>query len=116
MPCGIGADGGLKEHSSWKMKPDGGVKPSFPPLDRAPGKATACELVHETYLPLSHLSSTDAAARAAAILGKPISPSIVWRMLAADAIKPWRYRYWIFPRELGFSEKVGRILDLYAGS
>lgn len=116
MPCGIGADGGLRERFSWKMKPDGGVKPSFPPLDHALVKATACELVHETHLPLSRLSNTDVAARAATVLGKPISPSTVWRMLAADAIKPWRYRYWIFPRDPGFAEKAGRILDLYAGS
>ena len=28
-----------------------------------------------------------------------ISPSTVWRILDADAIKPWRYEYWIFPRD-----------------
>jgi hypothetical protein len=37
-------------------------------------------------------------------------------MLAADAIRPWRYRYWIFPRDPAFAEKAGRVLDLYAGS
>jgi hypothetical protein len=97
-PCSIGGDDGHRGIFSWKTKPDGGAKPSFPPLDHALVKAAACELVHETRLPLSRLSTTDVAARAAAALGKPISPSTVWRMLAADAIKPWRYRYWIFPR------------------
>ena len=36
-------------------------------------------------------------------------------MLATDAIKPWRYQYWIFPRDPHFAEKAGPILDLYAG-
>jgi hypothetical protein len=101
---------------SWKISLDGGAKPGFPPLDHALVKAAACELVHETRLPLSRLSTTDVATRAAMAMGKPISPSTVWRILAADAIKPWRYRYWIFPRDPNFAEKAGRILDLYAGS
>ena len=115
-PCGIGADDGRRARFPWKMHPDGGAKPGFPPLDQALVKAAACELVHETRLPLSRLSNTDVAVRAAAVLGKPISPSTVWRMLAADAIRPWRYRYWIFPRDPAFAEKAGRVLDLYAGS
>ena len=116
MPCGIGGDDGHRGRFSWKMKPDGGAKPSFPPLEQALVKAAACELVHETRLPLSRLSTADVAARAAAVLGKPISPSTVWRILAADAIQPWQYRYWIFPRDPDFAEKAGRVLDLYAGS
>lgn len=48
-------------------------------------------------------------------LGKPISPATVWRILDADALKPWRYKYWIFPRDPRFAEKAGPILDLYAG-
>jgi hypothetical protein len=55
------------------------------------------------------------AARAAAALGRSISPSTVWRILDADAIKPWRYKYWIFPRDPQFAEKAERVLDLYAG-
>jgi hypothetical protein len=48
-------------------------------------------------------------------LGKPISRSSVWRILDADAIKPWQYEHWIFPRDPQFMEKAGPILDLYAG-
>ena len=48
-------------------------------------------------------------------LGKPISPSTVWRILDADAIKPWRYEYWIFPRDPQFAAKAGRVVDRYAG-
>lgn len=35
------------------------------------------------------------------------------RWLAADAIKPWRYRSWIFPRDPDFAAKAARVLDLY---
>lgn len=115
MPCGIGGDDGPKESSSWKMHPDGDAKSSFPPLDQALVKAVACELVHETQLPLSRLSTADVSTRAADALGKPISPTTVWRILASDAIKPWRYRYWLFPRDPDFTERAGPILDLYAG-
>lgn len=91
-------------------------RPLFPPLDRAVVKSIACEAVHDTGLPLSRLSTTDLAERVAATLGKPISPATVWRILDADAIKPWRFKYWIFPRDPCFVEKAGRILDLYDGS
>ena len=39
----------------------------------------------------------------------------IWRWLSQDAIKPWRYRSWIFPRDPDFTPKAGRVLDLYAG-
>jgi DDE superfamily endonuclease len=64
---------------------------------------------------LSRLSLADVTARTRNALGTPISRSTVWRMLATDAIKPWRYKYWIFPRDPHFAEKAGPILDLYAG-
>jgi hypothetical protein len=49
------------------------------------------------------------------VLGTPISRSTVGRILATDAIKPWRYKYWIFPRDPHFVDKAGPILALYAG-
>jgi len=39
----------------------------------------------------------------------------VWRWLSEDAIRPWNYRSWIFPRDPQFKEKAGPILDLYEG-
>jgi len=39
----------------------------------------------------------------------------VWHILETDAIKPWRYKYWIFPRDPHFAEKAGPILDLSMG-
>jgi hypothetical protein len=78
-------------------------------------KAVACELVAETKQPLSRQSLADVTARARKALGTPMSRSTVWRILDTDAIKPWRYKYWIFPRDPHFAEKAGPILDLYAG-
>jgi hypothetical protein len=98
------------------MSRDGGVTPVFPPLDHALVKAVACELVAETQQPLSRQSLADITARARTALGNSISRSTVWRMLATDAIKPWRYKYWIFPRDPRFADKAGPILDLYAGT
>jgi len=72
-------------------------------------------LVAETEQPLSRQSLADVTARVKKALGKPISRSTVWQILNKDAIKPWRYKYWIFPRDPNFAEKAGPILDLYAG-
>ncbi|HZD41609.1 MAG TPA: IS630 family transposase [Terriglobales bacterium] len=44
-----------------------------------------------------------------------ISGATLWRWLDRDAIRPWRYRSWIFPRDPRFGQKAGRILDLYQG-
>jgi hypothetical protein len=44
-----------------------------------------------------------------------MSRSTIWRLLDRDALKPWRYRSWLFPRDPHFAEKAGRVLDLYAG-
>jgi DDE superfamily endonuclease len=92
------------------------ARPIFPPLDHALVKAAACELVAQTKQPLSRQSVADVAARACQALGKPISRSTVWRILDSDALKPWQYKYWIFPRDPRFAEKAGPILDLYAGT
>jgi hypothetical protein len=71
--------------------------------------------VAETKQPLSRQSLANVTARARKALCKPISRSTVWRILDTDAIKPWRYKYWSFPRDPRFAEKAGPILDLYAG-
>jgi len=84
-------------------------------LDHALVKAVACELLAETQQPLSRQSLADITVRAGTALRKPISRSTVWRILETDVLKPWRYKYWIFPRDPHFAEKAGPILDLYAG-
>jgi len=99
----------------WTTSQDEAARQIFPPLDHALVKAVACALVAETKQPLSRQSLADVTARGRTVLGKPISRSTVWRILATDAIKPWRYKYWIFPRDPQFADKAGPILDLYAG-
>jgi hypothetical protein len=42
-----------------------------------------------------------------------VSGTTVWRWLAEDAIRPWAWRSWVFPRDPDFREKAGRVLDLY---
>jgi hypothetical protein len=115
-PCACGGAAGHLATFPWPIKRAGVASPLFPPRDRAIVKAVACEAVSQTRLPLSRLSTSDLAERASVSLGRPISPSTVWRILDTDAIKPWRYKYWIFPRDPKFAEKAERVLDLYAGS
>jgi hypothetical protein len=110
-----GVVGGPRGTFSWKTNRDGAVRPFFPPLDHALVKAVSCELVAETKQPLSRQSLADITARVRSALRKPISRSTVWRILEKDAMKPWQYKYWIFPRDPHFAEKAGPILDLYAG-
>ena len=77
-------------------------------------KAMACEPPSEREVPLSRWSSAELAAQARAEgLVASVSASTVRRWLAADAIKPWQYRSWIFPRDPDFAAKAGRVLDLY---
>lgn len=111
----VGASVGPVETFPWKISQGEAARQIFPPLDRALVKAVACELVAETKQPLSRQSLADVTTRVQNALGKPISRSTVWRILDTDAIKPWRYKYWIFPRDPRFAEKAGPILDLYAG-
>ena len=45
-----------------------------------------------------------------------IGDTTIWRWLSQDAIRPWRFRSWIFPCDPDFSKKASRILDLYEGT
>jgi hypothetical protein len=110
-----GGGAGQREISRWRMVRGAVVRPIFPPRDRALVKALACERVAETGLPISRQSLDDLTSRAQKVLEKAISRSTIWRILDEDAIKPWQYEYWIFPRDPQFLKKAGPILDLYAG-
>jgi DDE superfamily endonuclease len=78
-------------------------------------KALACELPATAGVPLSRWHCPDLA-RAAVDQGitASVSGKTIWRWLSADAIKPWRVRSWIFPRDPAFAVKASRVLDLYA--
>jgi hypothetical protein len=79
-------------------------------------KALACELPSEMGIPLSRLSISELYREVVerGIIAK-VGGMTLWRWLNEDAIKPWRYRSWIFPRDPDFSYKAGMILDLYEG-
>jgi len=67
-------------------------------------------------LPFSRLSHAEIAREAVSSgIVASISGTTVWRWLSADAIKPWFYRSWIFPRDADFAEKAAHVLDLYQG-
>ncbi len=76
----------------------------------------ACEPPADSQVPLARWSSTELAREAVSRgICEQISGVTVWRWLSEDAIKPWQYRSWIFPRDPDFTAKAGRILDLYGG-
>lgn len=78
-------------------------------------KALACELPAILGLPLSRLHVPEI--RSEAIhrgIVATVSDATVWRWLSEDAIRPWSFRSWIFPRDPDFERKAGRVLDLYA--
>jgi hypothetical protein len=76
----------------------------------------ACERPADSDVPLARWSSTELPREAVARgICEQISGVTVWRWLSQDAIKPWQYRSWIFPRDPEFAAKAGRILDLYGG-
>lgn len=93
-----------------------GASPRFPPLQTATVVALACEVPAQRSEPLSRSSTADLARLVSAHPdAPPISPSSIWRILDQHALKPWRYRSWIYPRDPQFVTKAGRVLDLYAG-
>lgn len=92
------------------------VPPGFPPRVVVAVKRLACELPADSGLPLSRYSIPDLRRE---VLRRGLVASIgettLWRWLDEDAIRPWRHRSWIFPRDPQFEQKAGRILDLYEG-
>ena len=96
--------------------PDPDDRPVFPPDIVVRIKALACELPRESVLPLSRYSTSEIASEAIrrGIVAE-ISGATIWRWLNQDAIRPWQFRSWIFPRDPRFEEKAGSVLDLYQG-
>ena len=76
----------------------------------------ACELPSRRGLPLSRFSLAEIRREVLAEgIVAEISGATVWRWLSRDALRPWRFRSWIFPRDPAFVQKAGRVLDLYEG-
>lgn len=93
-----------------------GAQPFFPPQVVVEVKALACELPYHHGIPLSRFSIEEIRREVITRgIAAQISGSTLWRWLNEDAIRPWLYRSWIFPRDPAFEEKATRILDLYEG-
>jgi len=78
--------------------------------------AIVCETLHEHKLPLSRFSIADLhkiVVKEEGLAG--LSHGSLARILTQNALKPWRYSYWLFPRDPDFVRKACVILDLYAG-
>ena len=105
--------------NAWPVsrKGHGGADPAlFPPEIIVAVKALACQLPKQLGLPFSRFTH-DEIARQAEKQGivASISGKTVWRWLSKDAIRPWCYRSWIWPRDPDFEQKAARVLDLYQG-
>jgi transposase len=97
-------------------RPRSGRPPRFTPVQVVEIKALACQLPAETGVPLSRWSCPDLAREATGRgITETISASTIRRVLAADAIKPWQHRSWLFIRDPDFTARAARVLDLYAG-
>jgi len=77
-------------------------------------KALACELPYRWNVPLARWTVSELRREAiqSGIMAE-VSGSTLWRWLSDDAIRPWRHRSWVFPRDPLFGEKACRVLDLY---
>lgn len=88
----------------------------FTPVQVAQVKALACQLPATTGAPLARWSCPELAREAVTQgVAETMSAATVRRWLAREAIKPWQYRSWLFPRDPDFAAKAERVLDLYAG-
>jgi transposase len=97
-----------------KDRPRSGRPPVFTPVEVAEVKALACSRPADHGLPLTRWSTAELTTHAISTgLVRPVSVATIGRWLAADAIKPWQHRSWIFPRDPEFAAKAGRVLDLY---
>ncbi len=104
------------DYRGWRNRLAAGVQPAFPPSVVVEVKALACELPTRHAVPLSRWSVTELRREVVALgVVAEISGTTLWRWLSQDALRPWRHRSWIFPRDPAFAAKAGQILDLYEG-
>ncbi len=113
-PLGSGANAGVKTVSIFKTNRAQDGRGFSPPRLITSIKSIACELPAKRDEPLSRLFIPDIhRILIAERLVDSISFSTIWRILDADAIKPWRHRSWIWSRDPLFAERAGVVLDLY---
>jgi len=98
-------------------RPRSGRPLGIKPKTRALVVALACSRPGDRDVPLSRYSLSELTVEVASQLEADTSApsrSAIWRVLMRDALRPWRYRSWIFPRDTHFLELAGPVLDLYA--
>jgi len=98
-------------------QPRSGRPKTINPATRALVVALACERPADRAVPLRRYSLSELTVEVADRLpSEQVAPSrtAIWRLLTHDALRPWRYRSWIFPRDPHFLERAGPVLDLYA--
>jgi len=95
-------------------RPRSGRPSRFTAIQMAQVKSLACQPPARVGAPLTRWSCPELAREAVTQgVAEAISASTVRRWLAADAIKPWQFRSWLFPRDPDFAVKAQRVLDLY---
>jgi len=98
-------------------RPRSGRPKTLTPATRALVMSLACERPAEREVPLRRYSLSELTVEVAKLLPiEQLAPSrtAIWRWLAYDALRPWRYRSWIFPRDPHFLQRASPVLDLYA--
>jgi hypothetical protein len=113
---GSGGGAGFGKALAWRTCRGQDARGFFPPRIITVIKSIACELPAQHNQPLSRLYVPDIQRMVIAERHvNTISASIIWRILDADALKPWRRRSWIWSRDPLFFERAASVLDLYQG-
>jgi len=96
--------------------PRSGRPLTYTAQQRAQVTVTVCATLKKHELPLSRFSLADLLPVVRCEAGlEALSRSSLARFLREDALKPWQYHYWLFPRDPDFVSKACVVLDLYAG-
>lgn len=113
-PFATGVNAGLKKVSLSKTSRAREGRGFFPPRLITTIKSIACEVPAKRQQPLSRLFVPDI--RRILIAEQHVESiglTTIWRILDADALKPWRTRSWIRSRDPLFFERAAPVLDLY---
>lgn len=107
----------IERYAGLQDRPRSGRPKTITPATRALVVALACERPADRDVPLRRYSLSELTVELATRLpsgGVTPSRTAIWRVLAHDALRPWRYRSWISQRDPHFLERAGPVLDLYA--
>jgi hypothetical protein len=96
--------------------PRSGRPLTYGPVQKVQIVAAVCEILHEHQQPLSRFAWSDLGQLVRSRTGlNQLSQASLGRILDQHALKPWQYRYWLYPRDPDFVAKACVVLDLYAG-